>query len=228
MELESLHQVIHLQNQRQENMDRYLVERRVLDGVLLRLYSVCDGVGSTPRGGAVAEDVVSSLWEWFYALDSVQGIEEALVSHMRGLNERLFFREREENLSRGATTASILLLVEDGFFLFHLGDSRIFARESERWLQLTEDQVMMGALTQCLPMEQISPQCWGNPQGFSHFLLATDGLYRRLDWSSLELELPFFRKNGQFLSDLAEDVVSKGERDNITGIFIWNEYRGNG
>lgn len=221
---ESLHQVIYLKNQRSENMDRYLVESRMVSGVLLRLYAVCDGVGSTPRGGEVAQAVVSGLWEWFDALETVEGIYESLCGQIAVINEDLLLKEKSECLPRGATTLSLLLVVGEEFFVFHLGDSRIYGREDEKWVQLTEDQVLMGALIQCIPMEKMVPLSWSGRMSYSHFFLATDGMYRKLDWVSVERELPLFGGNKQFLSDLAEEVIASGEKDNITGIFICNGY----
>lgn len=213
-------QIIYLQNKRNENMDRFLVESREVTGAMLRLFVVCDGVGSTPRGGQVAQEVVSQLWDWFYALVSLEDVREKLMCKIRHLNEELFEKEQKEKLPRGATTLSLLLLVDQQFFIVHLGDSRIFARKEGAWLQLTEDHSIAGALTEVVPKDRIHPLCWGGAVEYTHFLLATDGFYRKLDWTELENNLPQSFQDTQFLPHLAEQVMEKGERDNMTGIFF--------
>lgn len=220
MSQDFFHQIIYLQNKRAENMDRYLSERRTVEEKYLQLYGVCDGVGSTKRGGEVAQEVVSALWDWFYALVSLENIREKLMAKIRTINETLLEKEESGGLPRGATTLSVLLLLEEELFVVHLGDSRIFGRKEEKWLQLTEDHSFQGAVTQVIPQRNISPHCLGLPLDFSHFMLATDGFYRKLDWSEVEIRLAFAHRNAQFLSDLVEQILEKGEKDNITAIFI--------
>lgn len=214
------HQIIYLQNKRSANMDRYLSERRTVEEKYLQFYAVCDGVGSTVRGGEVAQEVVSALWDWFYALVSLENIREKLVGKIRTLNEYLLEQEEKDGLPRGATTLSALLLIEEELFVFHLGDSRIFGRKEDKWLQLTEDHSFQGAVTQVIPQRNISPHCLGLPMEFTHFMLATDGFYRKLDWSEVEFRLAFAHRDSQFLPQLAEKNVENGEKDNMTAIFI--------
>lgn len=218
-----IHQMIYLQNKRGENMDRYLVERRRVGDVPLELYVVCDGVGSTPRGGETAQDVVNCLWDWFYGVDCVEDIFQGLLTAVYGLNKTLFQKEVEGALQRGATTLVALLLVGGTFFVVNVGDSRIYARETEQWLQLTTDQVLGGALTQAIPKEQIFPEYWGGETKFTHFLLASDGFYRRLPWEKVEENLCEFGSSGGFLEEIAQILIEKGEKDNITGILVGPE-----
>lgn len=215
-------QIIYLKNQRNENMDRFLAESRQVAGSMVRIYAICDGVGSTPRGGEVAQEVVSQLWDWFFALISTEDVREKLMTKIRHINEYLWEKEEKQQLERGATTLSVLLLSDREFFIVHLGDSRIFARQEEQWLQLTEDHTLVGVLTECIPKEKITPLCWGGENHFTHFLLASDGFYRRLDWAEVENQLPYSTRNTKFLSDLAQEVIAQGEKDNITGIFSSN------
>lgn len=220
MQLNYCHKMIYLQNKRAENMDRYLVERRLVEEEPVELYAVCDGVGSTPRGGVVAQDVVSFLWEWFYGLTTVEDIYESMLQGVYQINEVLYLREEEGGLERGATTLSALLFVRGTFFVVHLGDSRIYGRETEQWLQLTTDQTLNGALVQVIPKKEILPQYWGGEANFTHFLLATDGFYHRLPWEELERNLTNVGEKNDFMEHIARIMIDLGERDNMTGILI--------
>lgn len=218
-------QVVYLQNKRQENMDRYLLEQRTLltpsQEHLLQLFLVCDGVGSTRRGGIVAQQVSKSLLTWFRSLETCDKLWEQFARHVRSINDILYQKERDQRLPRGATTFSGLLTLDDQFFIIHLGDSRIFARQADGWLQLTEDHVIDGAVTEVIPRPTLHPLCFGgDTRQFSHFFLATDGFYRRLDWGNLDANLSQFPHNSQYLPDLAQEIIDKGEKDNMTGILL--------
>lgn len=214
-------QIIYLKNKRGENMDRYLAEERVLQNGTVQLYVVCDGVGSTVRGGEVANQVVTSLWNWFYALETTEDLWAQFAKRLRYVNDSLYEEEQEHKLPRGATTFSGLLFLDEEFFMVHLGDSRIYARDNQGWVQLTQDHVRQGAVTEVIPRSTLHPQCYGGSVStYDYFFLTTDGLYRKFDWRELEATLDFFPHDPQFLAELTNKVLEQGEKDNITGIFL--------
>lgn len=215
---------------------------------------VCDGMGGLEHGEIASKEVVLAFSTWFetefanmFAREevSVQEIYEQWRQLVKGINEKLSKQASVDGALMG-TTASVLLIYEDGYCLCHVGDSRIYEIHNSVQ-QLTQDQTLvameveMGNLTkeealvdprrsillQCVgASEVVEPQLeTGRIEYDTTFLLCSDGFVHKIepkelyDWFS-----PNHVWNKSILTETCKKAVElveqRGEQDNITVVAI--------
>lgn len=139
---------------------------------------VCDGMGGLAKGELASKEVIFAFCKWFdetFINDiknnqfSVIKLQEQWNDIVQTQNRRLGSYGSANNLSLG-TTVSAILMVNDEFYIVHVGDSRIYeiAKEAR---QLTNDQtfvareIAMGRMTEeqakVDPRRSVLLQCVG-------------------------------------------------------------------
>lgn len=207
-----------LQNARKSNMDSLLLKDRVISGHKVCLAVVCDGVGSMADGAFAASYAVRMLIDWLDQLESIQRIGLYLRDCILSINRSIL----KEAQTRGLQTASTLsaLLVTDGkYYIAHVGDSRIYSYQNNTLEMLTCDQVLDGKLAACLGrFEQVNIIYNEGMCENQIFLLCSDGFYKKMDMSYLQLQLSHLSKRSikKTLENLTQFVVKRGEKDNIS------------
>jgi protein phosphatase len=121
------------------------------------LYVVADGMGGHASGEIASKMAVDTLQEFFaataddpertwpYKMDRSKGYEEnRLVTGIKLCNLRIFESAQRNTKQRGmGTTLVALFAVEDGVYIAHVGDSRVYRLRNGTMEQLTEDHSLL-------------------------------------------------------------------------------------
>ena len=145
----------------------------------LQLYAVCDGMGGLAKGELASREVIMAFCQWFdEKLTDMVLTNSFTVAKLRddwnsiilSQNMRLGKYGAENNLMLG-TTVSALLMLNDEFYIVHVGDSRIYEMTRDGPRMLTNDQtfvareVAMGRMTpeqaKIDPRRSVLLQCVG-------------------------------------------------------------------
>jgi protein phosphatase len=135
----------------------------------LGLYIVADGMGGHASGevaSKMAIDTMSQFFEttsqdpertWPYKMDRSKGYEEnRLVCGIKLSNLRIFESAQKNSKQRGmGTTIVSLFAVEDGIYICHVGDSRVYRVRNGKIEQLTEDHSLLNDYKK---MKRLSPE----------------------------------------------------------------------
>ncbi len=204
------------------------------------LAAVCDGMGGLCRGEAASACVTEQLQSWFYdtLLHAIRKKKRLWV--IRRSLDRLVFQMQyciqkyadQEKISIG-TTMSVLVLHEKNYLLWHLGDSRIYRLRKGRHKinRLTKDHAAgANCLTKCIgsfgyfrPDYQMGVV--GKGEGF---LVCSDGFWRCITEKELADVLSPMQTAGERqiekrLGEIAKCNIKRGERDNMSAIYIKTE-----
>ena len=123
----------------------------------LGLYIVADGMGGHASGEVASKMAIDTLQEFFaataddpertwpYKMDRSKGYEEnRLITGVKLCNLRIFEQARANPKQRGmGTTLVVLFAVEDGVYVGHVGDSRVYRVRDHKIEQLTEDHSLL-------------------------------------------------------------------------------------
>jgi serine/threonine protein phosphatase PrpC len=121
------------------------------------LYVVADGMGGHASGEVASRMAIDTLREFFsetsddpektwpYKMDRSKGYEEnRLITGIKLSNLRIFQTAKENPNQRGmGTTLAALFAVEDGIYIAHVGDSRVYRVRDGKMIQLTEDHSLL-------------------------------------------------------------------------------------
>jgi PPM family protein phosphatase len=121
------------------------------------LYVVADGMGGHASGEIASKMAVDTLHEFFtataddpertwpYKMDRSKGYEEnRLVTGIKLCNLRIYEQAQRNAKQRGmGTTLAALFAVEDGIYVAHVGDSRVYRIRDRNIEQLTEDHSLL-------------------------------------------------------------------------------------
>lgn len=210
---------ISLKNGRPTNMDSLGILEREIDGRHALLAVVCDGVGSLEKGGYAAAEATKGIIRWFSDLTSTERVQIRMREKLLELNRRILGDSASMGMET-ATTLSALLLVEQKYYIAHVGDSRIYLYRNGRMRQMTRDDVSeTGALTSCIGYDD-SPMiyCGQGQLEEDIFLLCSDGMYKRMDGEYLlsQMQIKNEKNIRTSIENLARHAAEMGEKDNIT------------
>jgi serine/threonine protein phosphatase PrpC len=211
------------------------------------LAAVCDGMGGLPQGETASGYMTERLQEWFYG-DFIREVQEKKPYWViRRSMERLVFHAQEQLRQYGrreqfdlGTTMSVLVLWENTYMIWHLGDSRIYrirrhGRSGRQAVaeQLTRDHVTgNNRLTKCVgsfgffrPEEHM-----GTLREKDAFLLCSDGFYHHVTEQELEDALwqEHVKEEEQIerrLKEIGDACMKRGERDNLSAVYVKTERR---
>ena len=210
---------ISLQNKRPSNMDSLLLTQRLIQDTPALLAVVCDGVGSLADGAVAAGTVARMLSDWFGRVDTAERLGLRLRDAILDINAHILAESKAQNYAT-ASTLSALLLVDSGFTIAHIGDSRVYCLENDALSVLTNDDISeTGKLTACIGRsEEIFLHYSEGRADGKTFLLCSDGLYKRMDSAFMAAKLREQKKKAfkECLGVLPQYVIERGEHDNIT------------
>lgn len=235
------------------NQDSILVEAAATDYGQVLLGIICDGMGGLDKGEVASAILARAFSDWFHRVLPrllYNGIEEKAVRHswtdlILKQNQKIREYGRNRNVSLG-TTAAVLLLAENVYFILNVGDSRVYYLK-EKTEQITSDQTFvqreldLGRMT-CMeakihPKRNMLLQCVGASrvikpnfytdkyQSDSLFMICSDGFYRVVQpqefYDRLKPELMMteekMRETAVYFTELNK---LRGEEDNISVILI--------
>lgn len=133
------------------------------------LYIVADGMGGHASGEVASKMAVESMREFFhstandpdrtwpYKMDRSKGYEEnRLVTGIKLANLRIYESAQRDPRQRGmGTTIASLFAVEDGVYIAHVGDSRVYRIRDAQIELLTDDHSL---LNDYVKMKRLSPE----------------------------------------------------------------------
>jgi protein phosphatase len=133
------------------------------------LYIVADGMGGHASGEVASKMAVESLREFFaataadpertwpYKMDRSKGYEEnRLITGIKLANLRIYESAQRDARQRGmGTTIVTMFAVEDGVYVAHVGDSRVYRIRDGKIEQLTEDHSL---LNDYIKMKRLTPE----------------------------------------------------------------------
>src|SRR5215472_5820328 len=133
------------------------------------LYIVADGMGGHASGEIASKMAVDALKEFFaataadpertwpYKMDRSKGYEEnRLITGIKLANLRIYESAQRDARQRGmGTTIVTMFAVEDGVYVAHVGDSRVYRIRDGRIEQLTDDHSL---LNDYIKMKRLTPE----------------------------------------------------------------------
>lgn len=225
-------------NYREKNQDRAVCHMRERKGALLAVACVCDGIGSFAQSEIASEMLTAGVSRWFegmktYYPDTMdeETVVEDLDITIRELNELAYEYRRERGIDIGCTM-SLLLLTGRNYYVFHVGDSRIYlVREGMQ--QITRDEVVMktaGGRVKPKLANYVGKdrKLWmsrltGTLEEKAAFLMGSDGLFKQLAYEDVAetiRRVKSSRQAGKACRKLLELVLERGERDNVSCILV--------
>jgi protein phosphatase len=133
------------------------------------LYIVADGMGGHASGEVASKMAVDAMQEFFvataddpertwpYKMDRSKGYEEnRLITGIKLANLRIYESSQRDTRQRGmGTTIVTIFAVEDGVYIAHVGDSRVYRTRDGKIEQLTEDHSL---LNDYIKMKRLTPE----------------------------------------------------------------------
>lgn len=201
------------------------------------IFAVADGVGGLEYGEIASKIAIETLTGWWKKLSSQSNSEEmlseTLIKNIADINAKI--ASYPYNM---ATTLSLLMVLNDKYYILHIGDSRIYHYKSGvfgNFEQITPDHSTMilkvvngteiekSVLTDCLGRKSKSgyysavfPLCSGDL-----FMLCSDGIYKTQ--SAKEIK-KIISQNKDSTTNICESLItqakSNGETDNISVIAV--------
>lgn len=217
------------------NQDSVVLQQVLTSRGRVLLAAVCDGMGGISCGEEASGYAAEQIREWFYTelfamirknkrYWVIRRSLDRLVFHMQS---RLKRYATQEGISLG-TTMTVLVVWERTWLLWHLGDSRAYRMRGRRMEQLTADHAHdEGKLTKCLgsfgwfvPQHRL-----GVLKPGEGILLCTDGFRRRVTAQELQevmnpQEIVGEEQIGRRLKEIGETCMKRGERDNLSAIYV--------
>lgn len=191
---------------------------------------VCDGIGSLPDSEKVSGFITEQLVNWFFSKGAKVLGRRINRGGIKNIVNRELYRIRGELCrickTQCGSTLSMLLICEHHFWIWNVGDSRVYRGRRKKVEALTKDDVWQGMLTKCIgsfTWQGLSVRK-GHVRKNDIFLLCTDGFYRKL--SKREMQMIFCRKlSGErqadkLLKEVSLRLRSKGEKDDISAIYV--------
>lgn len=220
----------------------------------IALAVICDGMGGLQRGEEASEMLCQEYEKWFRSELPLMLKSGLMLDSFRTSLERVTLRTDEamkhyaktQGVQMG-TTATLLLIIEEKYYVFHVGDTRIYQITNSNMEQLTTDhtyiqqQVQLGlmseqqaqmsarknVLLQCVGASPVlKPDAFeGNIFGPTSFLLCSDGFRHKIDQREFFEQLnPRILQSEEMLQTrlqmLTEWNKERGETDNISAIAL--------
>lgn len=240
-------------NVKETNQDSMSVKRLSTRQGIMAFAVLCDGMGGLSKGEVASAAVVKAFEQWMWQklpeLTEYPIEEGTLKSQweevIQKCNEDIQLYSRQTGCSMG-TTAVVMLLTRERYFILNVGDSRAYELQSSL-CQLTEDQTLVaeevrkGLLTeeqartdsrrsvllQCVgASENVFPAMYsGNVKQDAVYFLCSDGFHHEISDEEIAYYLqPAVLENSQVMvkngSYLIELDKQRQERDNISLVMI--------
>lgn len=214
---------------------------------------LCDGMGGLSKGEVASAEVIKAFEQWLYqelpALSSSPLDEQILKEQWEDVintrNQMISSYGRKLGCALG-TTAVVMLLTQDSYYIMNVGDSRAYELKEEL-RQLTEDQTLVaeevkkGLLTseqaktdarrsvllQCVgASETIFPDMYsGKLKRDAVYLLCSDGFHHEITTEEIAYYLqPAVLTDQEVMAQNARYLIAldkkRQERDNISLVMI--------
>lgn len=236
-------------DQRSSNQDSILTRIGNFGGTRLALFLVADGCGGLARGEKISQllsDCFAQLWESGLLLQHCSrkrrnAYLSTLICGWLDLVNQFAFDFGKEIQGRVGSTLSLLVIRNKEYYLYNVGDSRVYLKRNGCLTQLSEDQSYVAdmlrngeiseeeaahsskrnILTMCVGgYERVRVyQNKGRIRKGDVFLLCSDGLYGKIDSRSLEDVVPDIVTDDS--ASLLRSCIPPGRAsDNVSAILV--------
>lgn len=226
------------------NQDALLFRQTRLSCGDLCMAVVCDGMGGETKGEEASYLCVHELDVWFDQ-ELLPIFLDTSISEMKRIRQiktkgylifykvnRMLFDQMRMTGERLGTTSTVLITFKGQYYIFHIGDSRLYGIRSifnkSFFCKLTKDHAIDKKLTKCLGLTpDFKPDFYFGYWIYRNFLLCSDGFYRSYNsdtWKNC-LNMKYMNESisiAKRLRELAMDNIRKGEFDNISALLIKN------
>lgn len=237
---------------KQINQDSVWSKFKVINKYNVGLFIVADGMGGHAYGEEVSNLAVTFFKRWwneilepyvysnYFKFNKLNQMLEAAIVE---LNNMVINFSRQVNKKAGSTL-SVLLVIDDTYFIKNVGDSRIYLIRKNKKIQLTQDQSLVAQmvrdkeiteeqakqhsqkniLTMCLGVfEEIKTFSGGGKISPGDvFMLCSDGLYNYVDESEILpiIKDPCYLDFNQKAALIRSKIPKGSARDNISIILV--------
>ena len=220
------------------------------------LFLVADGMGGHAAGEVASKLALDSMHEFFaatqsdpertwpYKMDRTKGYEEnRLITGIKLANLRIFETAQRESKKRGMGTTFVgIFSANDGVYVAHVGDSRVYRYRQNQLEMLTEDHsllndyIKMKRLTEeeiaNFPHKNVIVRALGMkdtvkvdtrfelPVAGDTYLLCSDGLSGPVSDQEMAVILGQYPDIKMAASKLIERANENGGPDNITCVLV--------
>lgn len=228
------------QGGRNQNQDSLILQQVMTNKGRVVLAAVSDGIGGLKEGenasGYITEKLIENFYDQMIALvgrgKGIRAIERSLMRCFYEINDGLRSYGRGKDIKLGATI-SLLFMWKRNYMIFHLGDSRIYQCSRKGMKLLTRDHSDgRRGLTKCAGSFPFQPPdiCLGRVSKEGGFLLCTDGFYRRIEHEMFKVLAPDDiagdEQIARRLRELGMEALKRGEKDNMSAVYLIASERG--
>lgn len=238
-------------NYKKVNQDSIITKIKKIGKYKCSLISVCDGLGGLSLGEVASEAAIKQIDIWWNSIlphilkNEVS--DEIILSNLVELIEKSNTEVKDiahSNETKIGTTMSVLVCINNKYYIAHVGDSRIYIYDGELRL-LTEDHTYYASLIKKGYIEEskkikknILTQCVGyhedihvytakgNINNNCIFMACSDGLYNKLDETFIISKLNYAKvhESDSYLRRCCNQFINfvkrKEEKDNISIILL--------
>lgn len=236
-------------NVKTTNQDSVSVQLLEHDGRQLVFAALCDGMGGLQKGELASASVIHAFRGWCGRNLPVllrNGLTDGDIRRewtriVTDCNEKIKAYGAQSGVRLG-TTATVLLLTEERYYVANVGDSRAYELQA-RMRQITKDQTVVareieqGLLTpqqaETDPRRSVLLQCigaskevyadffYGTPLRDAVYLLCSDGFRHKITLEEMAAYMAPYRMNSaENMRDNEQALIrlikERNERDNIT------------
>lgn len=223
------------------NQDSMMVDRGIYHGQEAILAVICDGIGGLKHGELASAEVVNAFARWFkenfQKVADQEEFEDELYDSWEVLLQDVHQRIREYGRNcaiRIGTTATVMLLWNQEYFIAHVGDCRIYEIQ-DQIRQMTKDQVQArlnqegreNVLLQGIGASKMIRPTYhsGEIKEDAIYLLCTDGFRNKVSDQELYTAFAVEGFNDEESMEeqakkITEMVMERGEKDNISVILL--------
>ncbi|CAD2073926.1 serine/threonine protein phosphatase [Phocicoccus schoeneichii] len=239
---------------KEQNEDYHLVVKNTLNNDKTSYFAcIADGMGGYDNANVASHFVIDSLENWWKNYLSnhtnvdhlINELDSELSKEISKLNHELIEKGKLEELKYG-TTLSILIIIENVYFVYHVGDGRVYRYDSNLKFekgtipldekngltQLTLDHTISnlsqypnantGTLTQCIGVkgEVDVFQTFGTFNKNTFFILCTDGVYKSFEKSEFEQFFSSEKTAQEIVDNVYNEIKDREFTDDICLIII--------
>lgn len=194
--------------------------------------AVCDGIGGLSEGETASGYMAEMIAVWFHKellpmAEKHKGHKSLYRSAVKLLyetDEKLKEYGRKKKLRLG-TTLTLFFVLQNRFYLMHIGDCRIY-RIRKQMILLTEDDGEGHFLHKCIGAGKWEKPQWkcGKLKKNTGFLICSDGFYRKLKAEELAAcAAPFCNQERLLFKRLeaaGEQIKKRRMEDNASAVSI--------
>lgn len=216
----------------EKNEDSLVLLQAKCRGGRVSTSCICDGVGGLEEGETASGFAAEMVSLWFYKELLPMAEKGRGKRKIKKSVQRLFYEIHEELKVYGekkgirlGTTVTLLVTIKKSFYLFHIGDCRVY-RIKKNIKKMTKEDGSGRVLYRCIGAGKWnSPgKKYGKIYGKTTFLLCSDGFYGKLSQEEIKAVCCPYRLEekalNRRLTEAGGQVRQRGGADDMSAITV--------